>query len=763
LPFVSIIIDKNPRNGIVTDVNGRFRIVSNSTINNLTFSCVGYKSLDTAQLFRENIQFNIKLQRKVIDIQEITVIAGENPAHRIIRKTVDNKDVNNPDNLSSYSCRVYNKTVFDFIPNPDLMEENKYLKLKQLSDSMSMLVTESSVDRIYRYKHKLYENIDAVRVSGFQKPTFGPLNGDIQPFHFYNDYLTLYDKSFLNPVSKGSTRKYNFSISDTLYPNQADSVFVISFEPRTGQTFDGLKGCVYINTNRYAIQYFKASPSDENILYELSINQKYSFIDSVAWFPSELMFDLRYKNYPTPENRARINGETIINQVVINDSSVVNKANENIILFSKEASEKGIMLLETLRPTALPNKDVNCYKIIDSLGREKNFDNAMFLVNRLLEGAIPVKFVDFDISGLYNFNSFEGNRPGISLHTNNKLLPWFSAGGFVAKGLSDHIIKYGADIRFLMLKKPDFEMKFGYFYDVRERGFYAVEFDEPYNYLRRLMSNQMELVEQYSASFKYRFNYLIVKTLLSSEKFLSDISKENVDYKQFNPEFTSTQVSISLRYAYQEKRVPLFGHYFSMGSRYPIVYLNITKGFPDLFNSNCNYLKLSLSLSKSFIIRNLGTTNINIESSLLNGNVPITRLFTGNGSYYEKNPYYISQSFNTMGLYEFSCNRFINVFISNNFGNILFNTKYSKPELYIIQHSGISYLTDNQQERYPGAIPYDKGYFESGVLLNNILRFNFVNAAYFGFGGGAFIKYGYYFDDDLKNNFAYKFSVSLSF
>lgn len=52
----------------------------------------------------------------------------------------------------------------------------------------------------------------------------------------------------------------------------------------------------------------------------------------------------------------------------------------------------------------------------------------------------------------------------------------------------------------------------------------------------------------------------------------------------------------------------------------------------------------------------------------------------------------------------------------------------------------------------------EKGYFESGIMVNNILRLKVFNV-----GFGAMYRYGPYKFEQLKNNMAYKFTITFPF
>jgi hypothetical protein len=56
-----------------------------------------------------------------------------------------------------------------------------------------------------------------------------------------------------------------------------------------------------------------------------------------------------------------------------------------------------------------------------------------------------------------------------------------------------------------------------------------------------------------------------------------------------------------------------------------------------------------------------------------------------------------------------------------------------------------------------------KGYYESGLIINDIIRLNIKNLAYFGIGAGTFYNYGYYSSNDQKDNFKFNITGSISF
>ncbi len=90
MAFVNIVAN-NSNIGTATDIDGKFLVVSETPINLLRFSYVGYESL-VIEILGEANNLVIHLRRSATELREIVILAGENPAHRIIQKVIENRD-----------------------------------------------------------------------------------------------------------------------------------------------------------------------------------------------------------------------------------------------------------------------------------------------------------------------------------------------------------------------------------------------------------------------------------------------------------------------------------------------------------------------------------------------------------------------------------------------------------------------------------------------------------------------------------------------
>jgi hypothetical protein len=97
--------------GTVSDINGQFNIPQHSAFDTLRISCLGYQTVRMA--LRDLTDHSTILLKPVnIELSEVRILPGENPAHQIIRQVINHRPKNNPDLNTSYRCLIYHKMTF---------------------------------------------------------------------------------------------------------------------------------------------------------------------------------------------------------------------------------------------------------------------------------------------------------------------------------------------------------------------------------------------------------------------------------------------------------------------------------------------------------------------------------------------------------------------------------------------------------------------------------------------------------------------------
>jgi hypothetical protein len=780
LPFVHIIFNSK-NEGVTTDIDGRFAISNPESLDFLKFSYVGYetKVYQKSELLNSQ-RLEVNMVKKTFDIGEVTVHPGENPAHRIIKEVLRNRKENNPEKLASYSYKAYHKTYYtvdlekmhkkvkkDSLGNVDTAKvDSGYLRVKNLVEKQHLFLMESVSERKYKGPGKISEKVLATRVSGFKDPSIIMLSTQLQSFSFYDEMFTLLDSRYVNPISTGSTNRYFFNIEDTTYTERGDTVFSISFRPKKGKNFEAMEGVLYINSYKYAVQSVVAEPVEEIGAFNVKIVQNYQLIDGKHWFPTELNTDIIFSDLDNRNsgNRFPMVGisKSYIKDVTLNEEYKNSTFSAIEMDVAKNAFTRDDSIWFQLRGDSLGRLEKRTYAFIDSLGEKHHFDLKLKTYKTIFTGYIPVKFIDFDPFGLLNFNVYEGYRPSIRIKTNDKISSFFSIGGFGAYGFNDEKWKYGGDVRFNLAPKQEVQLNLGYKYDVEESAGYSF-FKERGNMnstelYRPFFIKDMTYNESYFMSFQLRTlkHWKVnVFTAQSTRQNTSDYYFENVDgFDEPYTKYNFYETGLQLKYAPNEDITYVAGELFASDPySSPVLYLNYIKGFKNQ-ESDFDYSKLEAKLNLSFLTKAFGRTNLQVVAGKVFGDLPYFMLYNGHGSYYGFDVE-TANSFATMRMNEFLSDEFFSIHFRQDFGSLLFKTKKFQPEVVLTTSYGFGQLEKPELHQNIEFNTLEKGYFESGMLINYLFK----QLNVIGYGVGVFYRYGPYSFSNNSDNFAYKFTI----
>ncbi|OFY73462.1 MAG: hypothetical protein A2265_05380 [Bacteroidetes bacterium RIFOXYA12_FULL_33_9] len=775
LAFVHIIYNAKNQ-GASTNIDGKFSIQITDEIKNLKFSSVGYKTkiVSIADL-QTHKNIVIPLSEKTLDLQEVVVLPGENPAHRIIKKVIANKDLNNPEKNVSFSYESYSKMYFTFFldslkdkPNLDSLQalkaDTSMMRAKDFLDKQHLFMMESVNERKFKLPDKSIERVIGSRVSGMKNPMFTILNTQLQSFSIYDEFFKIFDKMYLSPVSYGSVNKYFFLIEDTMYNKENDTIFIISFRPSKGKSFDGLKGVLHINTKNYGIQNVSAEPYEKSSMH-VRVQQKYEFVENQQWFPVELNTEIKFNSMQVDIGRGTTSligiGKTYISAIKLNPELENKSFSDVSFSINNNAYKMQDSLLEKYRVDPLTEKELYTYHIIDSIGKEEKFDTKIKLMETMMRGYIPFKIFNLDYTKFIDYNYFEGYRLGIGLETNEKLFKNLSIGGLYAYGFTDKKSKYGTHLKINLSKRYKTEIKLSYNFDADESG--GVSFYDNLQLtgtelFRTYLIDDMYYFNQYKFQFQTRFLRHFSARLFAQQRdiYITD------DYYPFTIAFVTDflnpiqilETGVNLRFLYKEKFIETPSGIFSEGSKYPMLYVNLTKGLTSDYGS-FDYVKVEAQLSKMFTTKFLGKTMMRLSAGYISDYLPYQLRYTSYGSY-RKFPIDAEYTFGTMRLGEFISDKFVSFNFKQDFGNLLFGNKKIKQEIAIVQNIGYGWLT-NQPSSTVNFKTMEKGYFETGLLLKNIIRLQFM-----GYGLGVYYRYGEYAFDNTLDNVAFKLTFTFA-
>jgi len=786
LSFVNIVINDGHRGG-TTDIDGKFSFKHNESIKQLNLSYVGYESM-VYEVEANRKNHIIRLKKKKYELPEFVVYPTENPAHRIIKNVVANRDKNDPEKLPAFAYTSYDKMIFtlelDSLPLVDTLEIDTTDSFRDYLDKHHLFMMESVSERKFRAPDKNEEKVIATKVSGFQDPIFVFLLSQWQSTSFYKERIELLGKKYVNPISKGSTKKYFFLLQDTLYYGEHDSVFVISFRPGINTNFEGLKGVLSINTKNWAIQNVIAEPAKDQLGIGFKIEQMYELIEKEQWFPTQLNTEfittaqftdttmyLSVGDMPdsVAETITRIPfgiGKSYIRNINLDTTFKLRDFGNVAVEVDPNANFRDNDFWLGYRIDSLSDKERNTYRYIDSVGKAENFDRFARNFESLMTGKIPWGYVDLDMHRFLRYNSFEGFAPGIGLHTNERISQTFSTGGYIRYGIKDGRFKFGGDLGVNLYRKWDLTWKAQYMNDVMETS--GVTFwDEDYRLnnmdnFRDFHIQRMDDAEYYSTSLGFRtFKFMNVHLGLSkTNKIVTNNYTYTISEGDINihfDRFDFTELSLGLRYAYGEKFIQNMRKKISLGTNYPIVWFQYSHGLEGFLHGGYEYNRYDIKVEKSFYTNYLGKTSLKLVGGYVDSDIPYTNLYNGNASW-RSFSLHAPNSFATMRMNEFLSNKYVAFYFQHDFEKLLFKGGMFKPEFAIVTNLGFGWLDFKKSHHNIRYKTMEKGFYESGLLINNIL-----NLQLYSLGVGAFYRYGPYTFKNGWENVGAKLTLKFAF
>jgi len=694
LSFVSIIF-KGTSIGTITDDNGAFFIETKKPTDSIVVSYIGY--ITTTRKIRKNIyqEITINLKTDNIQLNEVVITPGENPAFRILRKINENKENNNPNKLKSYQYEVYNKVEVDVNNIDESYKKQRAFKHFQFifdyidtsaitgKNYLPLLISETLSDFYYtRDPKREQEIIKATKISGIQNESVSQFMGSMYlKINFYDNFINVFEKSFVSPIAGVGRAYYKYYLLDSSYVDN-QWCYQISFKPRRKQepTFTG---DFWVHDTTFAIKKFQiriAKDANINFINDMVISHEFTKIDTVTWILTKenvfADFNLSDKQIGFFGRKTSSYKNIIVNQPI--DESKFSQLSN--IIVKEDATEKDGTYWKESRHDTLSVKEEAIYTMVDSIKEVPVFKSVIELVTMFLTGYKvfgPVEIGPYYT--LYSFNEIEGNRLKLGGRTSNSFSTKYMLDGYFAYGLKDTRPKYALGGIYVFSQLPRHAIRVFYKNDMEQLGQSANAFlsDNILSSLfRRNPNNKISMVEEYKAYWEKEWIVGFSNRLTISHKNVS--STKELDFQVLVQDTTYAPVSsrtrseilLNTRFAYQEKF--LLGKFerISMGTDYPILNLNLTIGLKDVFGSNYEYYKANFSIEQKFNINPLGRFKYLIDVGQIWGRAPypFLQMHEGNETY-GYDPY----AFNMMNYYEFVSDRYASIFLEHHFDGFFLN------------------------------------------------------------------------------------------
>ena len=229
--------------------------------------------------------------------------------------------------------------------------------------------------------------------------------------------------------------------------------------------------------------------------------------------------------------------------------------------------------------------------------------------------------------------------------------------------------------------------------------------------------------------------------------------------------FNVTEAGIGIKYAYGERRIPMFGYYMPYSTQFPIVYFRLDAGNINSGNYSADYVRPVAAITYAKHFNRWGNDRFQLESgAILTANhQSLSKSFLLAGKGFNNNVfnYYAWGGFLTMHPYDYFNDRYVSLFYRHDFDKFLWQTTFSKPFISLAYNGMYGGLSNENQLANKGTTAPNHGYHETGILLNQLLALNYLHVANIYINGGLF--YHWAAPNDWNNNAVFVAGISMGF
>ncbi len=791
LPFATLTSEKG--RVFIADVDGKFSLPVERFPVILKISYTGFKTLTVTA--GPNIAFHtFSLQPEAVTLQGVAV---SNVANGIIEKAISLKKLNDPEQkLSGFEFKSYNKLVIT--ANPDSIDgrieqirnlnghvekpDSSNYNFKQLVARRHLFQMEKTSD--FQFSDGvLKETITGTKMGGFTQPVYEVVGFSQQSFSVYRDRYELMERKYLSPLADNARRYYFYKLLDTVAIDGRKTFLIYFRAKKTSMKNPGLKGLLYIDTETFGIA--KAVMRINSVL-DISAVHEFDFIPAEQlWFPSGREFKIvKGKN----DDDIKIFGATLKFDGDADDKAYNRKkeASDFTYLLSKswfsdreynvpihirragvaieikdDAIRKDENFWNSRRKDTTDYRSDATYQALDSISQKRGIERKLRLGRKIVNGYVPLGPVDLDLRYLLSYNNYEGFRVGLGGITSDSFSRVFRIDGYTAYGTKDGELKYSVGAAARVGKFSASWIGANYTDDVKEIASTSFVIDKRVFKIYDPRPINVSTFYSHKTWRGYIETKIIPKTESVWQLTHSDINPLfdytfTVHGKSYR-DFSMTTAMVALQWNPFSDFMQTPSGRLEIEKQFPKFTFQFTQSLPGIWDNDFHFNKFDLRGEYEIHYLDGQKTSFLTEAGYANGDVPITHLYNTSPNNLTKDRLLQritlagKNSFETMYFNEFFSSRYAMFQLKHGLKRftmfpkvrpaLVFVTRMAWGSMeHVDQHQGITYKT------------LDKGYFESGMELNQIFK---------GFGISGFYRYGPNQLPRFENNLAVKLSFVL--
>jgi hypothetical protein len=711
MPGVSVSFDSTST-GTSADVQGNYKLSTDGKVSRIKVSFIGYKTVykDVAPGVVQTVNVAMGEDRRALS--EVVIKSGKkarytnrnNPAVELIRKVIAHKSQNRVESFDYAEYQQYERMIFSLsdlsekFKNKRIFKNYQFMFMKQDSDAIGgknllPLYMEEKLSNNYFRKSPYVKKqmIQANRQVKYDekfidneglKAYFNRMYMDIE---IYDNNIPLLGNQLLSPIADGAPSFYKFFITDTI-KDVSPQLIELSFTPRN--TTDMLfEGKIYITMDgNYAVQKAVLSVNKHinlNFVRQMQTTLAYAKTENGRYRLSQS--DLKMDFGLNKNKGGGIYGErvVIINNFAINKPRPKETYLGPAQMMASNAKEKGDEFWNENRPDTLKPGQANIYKNIDSLQTIPSFKRTMKLITLFVAGYDDLgPFEVGPVNTFYNFNPVEGFRLRLGGRTTPELSKRYYFETYGAYGFKDEKFKYFLSGTYSLNDKsiysfPQEFLRASVQRDTKIPG-QELQFVQEDNFLLSFKRGdhgiytyndifRLDYVHEYLNHFSYKFELKSWNQSPTGELYFQNIVAGQPNIIN---DLQTTELSMELRYAPNEKFYQGKLYRTPIPDKYPIFTLRYQEGIKGLLKGNYNYQNVTANITKRFYLSQLGYADVETEGGYIFNKLPYPLL-----DIHHANQSYALQleSYNMMNYLEFVSDHYASINIDQHFNGFFFN------------------------------------------------------------------------------------------
>ena len=761
------VLFKGTFEGTITDENGTFYLESDNTQAVLEVSLLGYTTREIP--LEKRVTYNMRITlTEGEELEEVVVYVGNqpkknNPAIDILRKIWEKKRVNGLNKFDQYHYDKYEKIEFDLNTIDSALMSNKIFNgmefvFDQVDTSnvtgktyLPIFINESASEVFGDNKlNAEREILKGNKTSGFDanQAVLSFIQDLYAEYDIYNNYIKLFDKSFVSPLSRTGVDVYNYVLSDSTFRDNKWCYNIVYYPRRSNElTF---KGDFWVNDTTYAVKEINMQASKSanvNWVKDLYIEQEFEVLsDSVFVLKRDYVmsdFSIRKK-----EESRGIYGKrtTVYANYEFDKEKGRNFYERKVDPYNELIFDRNDEFWNTNRLEELNEDEKGIYTMLDTLRTVPKFKMLYNAGSVLASGYYEFDDLNLDygpIFSTFGYNDVEGIRIRGGGRTYFNQNDQWRVEGYAAYGFRDRRVKYGLSARWMLDRKNRLIISAGTRRDIEQLG---VSLTATNDVLGRSFAS--------SALFTAGSNNTLTNIRLTTAAIEYDFFKNftfrwGMDYRRMrsalpdvfslsyvDPEAPggvsdeTNQFSLITQVQYTPgRRVLGYGvDQYDVNDDYPRLIFRYTMGREGFFSSDFDFEKLQFYYNQPLQIGGFGRMTANLEAGKIFGAVPLSLLspIPGNQTYFS-----IFNTFPNLNFYEFVTDTYLSVQVEHNFngrifGRIPFLKKLNLREIVALRGVWGSLSQENIALSAPAGTvlqaPEDMPYYEYSFGVGNIFK-----------------------------------------